>query len=379
MSGKPNRRNVVYAAAGFLAAAAIITVLSPHLWTKGDTLKIMAVTGATPPALKTDVGRGFHLEVGGETEKTYRFDRSALNAFATVHRRTLEVSPDGAFEGTYRYTGIPVLHILEGIVPEKAKDAPFDRPLDMVVAFISSDGERRFFSYGELTMTDDRDPVMLAYARTELLPAKNTPGETYELNKHRAPLAGLRLICHAEPDTRRYLENVVKILLYEPVVNVAGLPNNRRGERCISESITVVGNGRAGPVALDEVDGAAVEDWVRTGHGRGFKGISSATGYDLRSLLSRNFPRNDLEDRFFLFVACDGYRALFSGREIFATEAGRRMMLIEAIDGKPLRGGFSLGPVNDYFVDRMVRALTHIIMLEETDIRAAPRRIPHGT
>lgn len=68
----------------------------------------------------------------------------------------------------------------------------------------------------------------------------------------------------------------------------------------------------------------------------------------------------------FLFVACDGYRTLFlfSGRDIFSTETGRRMMLIDELDGKPRRGGSSLGPVKDYFVDREIRGLTHIIMLD---------------
>jgi hypothetical protein len=40
------------------------------------------------------------------------------------------------------------------------------------------------------------------------------------------------------------------------------------------------------------------------------------------------------------------------------------MMLVNEVDGKPVRGGASLGPVKDYYVDRETWGLTHIIMLD---------------
>ncbi|MDD5719093.1 MAG: hypothetical protein PHQ53_05340 [Candidatus Krumholzibacteria bacterium] len=375
MPNRPDRSHLAYAAAGFALAALITATVWFPLSAKRDSLAIMAVTGATPLALKEGVSAGFSLEVSGATERVYRFGRAALDAFAAVYRRTLEVSPAGEFEGSYRYTGIPVLHILEGIVPKKANDAPFDRPLDMVVTFVSAGGDRRHFSYGELTMTGDRDPVLLAYARAELLPAKPVVGETYAWNKQRGPLTGLRLVCPAEPTTARYLDDVVKIVLFEPVVDNAGLPPMKRDGRCRSDSLTVVRRGVAAPLSFTGVERTSVAGWVRTGHGRGFKGIAAAAGYDLRSLLRRNIPDAGVE-QFFLFVACDGYRALFSGREIFGTEAGRRMMLLETIDGEATAGGFGLGPVEDYYVDRMVRGLTHIVVLDDVEESGArPARV----
>ena len=35
------------------------------------------------------------------------------------YRLSREVAPDGKFMGTYRYSGIPVLHILEGVAVKK--------------------------------------------------------------------------------------------------------------------------------------------------------------------------------------------------------------------------------------------------------------------
>lgn len=364
MKEKFNRKNMFYAAAGFAAAALLTAAISLYFHNKRNYIEIIAVTGATPIAIKEDVPGGFSLNVTGYTEKDYVFNRKALNAFASVYLRTLEVSPQGEFEGTYRYTAVPVLHILEGVAPEKPEGAPFDRPLDMVVTFVSKDGEKRHFSYGEITMTDDTAPVVLAYSREELLPTKPPEDKPYDKNIHKGPLTGLRLVCPAEPDTTRYLDNVVKIVLSDPVVDAAGLPELKPGIKCSSDSLTAVRNGTGFPVNFSGVEKASIEKWVRTGHGRGFKGISSASGYNLRTLLKRNFPDAG-PDKFFMFIACDGYRTLLSGIEIFSTEDGAEMMLIKEMDGRLSPAGPRLGPVKDYYVDREVWGLTHIIMLDD--------------
>ncbi len=325
--------------------------------------KIIVVTGATPLALKQDADKDISLEVSGNTKKVYRFDEDSLNAFASVYIRTREVAPNGDFEGTYRYTGVQVLNILEGIAPEKPKDAPFDRPLDMVVTFVSSTGKQSHFSYGELTMTDDIKPVILAYSRTELQASKASAEKPYTLNIHKGDVKGLRLICPGDNNTARYLDDVQKIVIREISVDNSEFPEMTKGFRCVADSVKTVYKGEVLPLNLTGVETASIENWVRTGHGQGFKGISSASGYNLRSLLKKNFPGAG-ENNYFLFVACDGYRTLFSGREIFNTDAGKDMMMLKEMDGTKTRGGMSLGPVRDYYVDRETWGLTHIMMID---------------
>jgi hypothetical protein len=325
--------------------------------------KIIVVTGATPLALKQDVDKNISLEVSGNTKKVYKFDEDSLNAFASVYIRTREVAPNGDFEGTYRYTGVQVLNILEGIAPEKPKDAPFDRPLDMIVTFISSSGKQVHFSYGELTMTDDVKPVILAYSRTELAASKSTPEKPYKLNIHKGDVKGLRLICPGDNNTARYLDDVKRIVLREITVDNSEFPEMTKGFRCVADSVKTVHNGKVMPLDLNGIETGNVANWVRTGHGQGFKGISSASGYNLRSLLRKNFPGAG-EKNYFLFVACDGYRTMFSGREIFSTDAGKDMMLLKEMDGAKTRCGMSLGPVRDYYVDRETWGLTHIMMVD---------------
>jgi hypothetical protein len=308
------------------------------------------------------VKSGTTLTVTGLTKKVYAFDTDALGAFASTYIRTREVSPDGKFLGTYRYTAIPVVHIMEGVAPKKPEGAAFDKPLDMVVTFESSSGAKVHFSYGELTMSDDSLPVSLAFDRRELVPHELKKGEVYTHNAYHGNIVGLRLVCPAEPDTARYLDDVKKITLWEPEVAYTRLPATKKGAKCESPMVTGVWKDKEIALNYAGVERSSLKGWVRTGHGKGYKGISDAAGYNLVSLLKKNFPGCG-PDTWFLFVACDGYRALFSGREIFLTEAGRAAMLIDALDGKKPAGGYTLGPVKDYFVDRDVWGLSHIVSL----------------
>ncbi|HOP62323.1 MAG TPA: hypothetical protein PK358_00690 [Spirochaetota bacterium] len=329
--------------------------------------EIMAVTGATPVAVKQDLNKDITLEVSGNTKRIYKFDEKSLNAFASVYLRTLEMTSEGKFEGTYRYSGIPVLNILEGIAPEKPEGAPFNRPLDMVVTFISSSGKQSHFSYGELTMTDDSYPVILAYSRNELAPSENPQKKPYTLNIHKGDVKGLRLVCPGDKDTARYLDDVTKIVLREIDVDNSGLPEMRKGFKCSSDSLKGVYKNKISTLVLKGTEPVAVTNWLRTGHGQGYKGLAStANGFSLRSVLRKNFPGAG-EKHFFLFVACDGYRSIFSGKEIFSTDAGKDMMIMTKIDGKPVMGKISVAPVRDYFVDRGVWGLTHIVMLDAID------------
>ncbi|MBN2160964.1 MAG: hypothetical protein JW807_16355 [Spirochaetes bacterium] len=322
---------------------------------------IMTVTGATPLALRESVPSGRSIVITGMVKKEYNLSSYALNKFATVRVRTREVSPSGEFEGAYVYTGIPLYNILEGVTPEKPKTAPFDRPLDMVVVLHSASGKTARFSYGELIFTDDRHPCTLAFHRRQVLPSKDP--DKYTKNRHKGDLEGLRLICPRDPDTARYLDDVTKMTLEVLKTPDDLLPVMKKGAKCSSDGISAVQNGTAKPVVFEGVERSKTSDWVRIGHGQGYKGISSAGGYDLRSFLKKNF-KNCGPDNFFLFVACDGYRVLFSGREIFGSADGASYMIVDSLNGKDARGKYMLAPVADYFVDRDVWGLTHIVMLD---------------
>ncbi len=327
-----------------------------------STEKPDAYSRATPRALKKKMSKNLSLKISGKVRKEYLFTRSDLEQYATIRLRTREVQHGGKLNGAYIYHGIPVFSIIEGIAPHKTSKDLFDRPLDLIVIFRSANGEERYFSYGELAICDDNDPVILAFYREGLRPTKNP--ESYKKNLDKGPISGLKLVCPGDFTTERFLDRVVSIEFRSIQVSVHLLPKTRKGMECSSRELYAVSGNQQRHFLLNNPITVMETHWFRIGHGRGIKGDrpASARGYQLADLIRKNFPdcsRND----FFLFVGCDGYRALVSGYELFASRKGRSFMLINSLDGKKLKKGFTLGLLSDYFVDRDVRELSHIEMI----------------
>ena len=172
---------------GVIAAAVITWYFQTHRH------YVDAFSGATPPALERGVPDNLEFQIAGDVKQTYTFNSRALRLLAKTRVRTREISPEGEILGSYIYSGIPLLYILEGVAPKKEENAVFDRPLDMLVTAHTASGKTARFSYGELTMTDDRHPVILAFHREPLNPTKNP--EEYTRNKFKENLGGLRLVC----------------------------------------------------------------------------------------------------------------------------------------------------------------------------------------
>ena len=322
----------------------------------------MTVTGATPLAMQESVPGDVSLRITGMVKKEYNLSSRVLNKFATARIRTREVTAGGEYDGAYVYTGIPLYNILEGVTPEKPKTAAFDRPLDMVVTLHSRSGKKAHFSYGELVMTDDRHPFTLAFHRRQVLPSKNP--EKYTKNKYKDTVKGLRLICPRDPDTSRYLDDVTEmtlVLITDPGRQAPG--NEERREMRVGGNNGHHGRQNRNPLRSPMSAGRKSSGWVRIGHGQGYKGISSAERLQ-PALVSEKEFQGCGPDNFFLFVACDGYRVLLSGREIFLSDDGASSMIARYLDGKEASGKYMLAPIDDYFVDRDVWGLTHVVMLE---------------
>jgi len=323
---------------------------------------IDAFSGATPQALNKAVPSSYSITVDGLVKQEYKFSSRALNLLAKSRVRMPEISPRGEVKGAYIYYGIPILHILEGVVPQKQEGAAFDRPLDMIVEIHSAPGKKSSFSYGELIVCDDSNPVMLAFSREQVLPSKSP--ESYTRNEFTHDLESLRLVCPGDDNDARFLDNVERITLTLPSTPDNLLPQTVKGKDCSSHSITCLYGEKQWPLVLDGLPQIEVGNWFRTGHGRGIKGdnTAQATGYPLAELLKQNFPDAG-DDDFFLFVACDGYRSLFSARELFLTREGNEALLMTALNGQPTQGGYTIAAIGDFFVDRCVRSVTHILHL----------------
>lgn len=330
-----------------------------YLFSSLPNNKIDAKSQATPLASKIPVPSNLSLKFLGEVKYNYLLTSTDLSKLPAVKIRTKEVSSEGKTLGTYIYHGIPVYHILEGIAPRKNKGAPFDRPLDLVVSFISRDGRESRFSYCELTMTDDNTPVILAYHRAQLLPTKNP--KAYTKNHYKDNISGLRLICPGDLYDSRYLDEVVAVRFFCPPTTDHLLPAQSKGKKCSSKILWCIENGKIKRSSLYNILQIVCKNWFRTGHGRGIKSsyLEKATGYSLRQFISLHFNNCNSGD-FFLFTACDGYRALLSWREIFQTVDGSRMILTIRRNSDNSIQDIRLACVADFFVDRNIWGLSHI-------------------
>ena len=83
----------------------------------------------------------------------------------------------------------------------------------------------------------------------------------------------------------------------------------------------------------------------------------------MKEFLKKNFP-NCTDKDYFMFIGCDGYRNLFSGKEIFSTKDGNSFMIVTKIDGKKPAGNQLVAPTSDYFLDRAIWGLTHIVLIK---------------
>lgn len=347
--------------------AVVVSGLVYYRQTHKDYYDYLTMSGATPLAVARRVPSDIDLTIDGLVKKTYRFSGDALNALATTRIRTREISPEGDYVGAYAHVGIPVFNILEGIAPEKPVHFNFDQPLDIMVTFHSAAGKKAHFSFNELIMTGDYQPPTLAFNRQPLLPTNETVQKDYAGNRFTEDIHGLRLICPKEPDTSRYLDEVVRISYDEVPVDETALPPRIKKLACRSQTIICIEGAKHTNGVFEAVERTTDDHWLRIGHGHGFDDIAVAQGYDLRSFLTVNFSGAGPDD-FFLFVACDGYRALFSGREIFSTPDGAAMMMVERLNGEALTAGYMLGPTGDYFSDRAMWGVAYVVRIRHQQI-----------
>jgi len=334
----------------------ILILISLPLNLRGEK-KVDTVSSATCPAVKKVLPRGLSIKVDGKVRNRYNLTHKYLSGLSTVRIRTREITPDGNVMGAYIYNGIPVYFLLDGIAPHKDKNDRFDRPLDLIVTFSSASGKSVSFSYGELTMCDDNDPVTLAYHRSQLLPSKDP--EKYNKNRYKKPLNNFRLICPGDRYDNRYLDNVVliRLLLLPTTDNL--LPNLSKGKECRSENLFFIRDGKKIECSFDDIPKITIHNWFRIGHGRGIKSenLDSVKGYALRTWINKHYPAAKPGD-FFVFIGCDGYRSIFSWSEIFQTENGEKMIIITERNGIREKKGLTLGPLGDFFVDRDIWGLS---------------------
>ncbi len=103
-------------------------------------------------------------------------------------------------------------------------------------------------------------------------------------------------------NSSRYLDNVQRVELRSPRLNIAGLPTLQKGLKCESRRVAVWRDNAWKPARTTGLRLTQIDNWVRDGHGQGYKGVSTAKGICWPIIYVMNLGQVDAKG-WYLFVA----------------------------------------------------------------------------
>ena len=276
-----------------------------------------------------------------------------------------------AFEGAFRYDGYALCDILSAIKVDKLSKDDFYPPIDLYVEVRNDAGEVAVFSWGEIFYPANMYNIIIAKYATRVVPGKT--GELWTLPPTTKLVAGSDRL--SERNILAPTSITIRSLRGDYVVD---------RERTNDVSHTLVleqAGGRS--VMLDakssEFAQLTAQIPVNTytnvmyGHGMGYKGFGSYSGWWLSEVMKPWFEASakDLRTGMFSVEGLDGYRAAVSFSELMNRNDCAEMILMYAGDKSGERGreGLSTYAANDMMVDRAIKGLSKIRLfyIEEDD------------
>lgn len=301
------------------------------------------------------------LAVTGLVKQPQNLGLHDLAALAQVEVKQNDIRLNGEFRGTFRLRGVPLKSLLD--LAQVGKEAGgFGKAVDLAIVVRDNAGHQVALSWGEVYHRNPAE-VILALGASPVRPKKSCTGchEADFAARWLAPLdraVGLpKLVVTGDQFSDRSLENVVSI-------EVLGLPDGEWGPKpakLYSPAFTLEAGGATHKFeSLPDLPRAEIlVDHV--GDGKGFHGRNRYRGVALAELIER-YGQGGGPQTVYLFSAPDGYRSLISWGELFLNPLGRRMLVAEAVDGKPLdeNGRFMSLLPDDLWADRWVKALSQV-------------------
>ena len=282
------------------------------------------------------------VTITGLVKHPQRLTLEDLANYRPVEVRTTEVTKDASFQGVYRYQGIPLQHLLQAAGIEK-EGGTFTKAIDLAIVVRNRQGQRTLLSWAEVAYGRPAD-VIIAFSATSLL-TKDVPTPA-----PKSPVLP-RLVLGNDFYSDRCLTDIVSIEVLDPAMEA-----------------------EIQPIALakrhdpSRVEVATKIVWT----GSSFEGIQRFSGTPLVDILIQAGVNDDPQTAF-LIQSRDGYRSLLSYGELFWSPLGRRIMLADLMDGKPLgEKGAQWLVLPDSSANRFVRDVATIEMLR-------PRHVPKLT
>jgi precorrin-4 methylase len=317
---------------------------------------------AAPPAKSADRAV---VGISGEVRQPLTLTLDKLRRLSRVEVKLNDLTSAGDYRGCFRLTGVPLADLLElAQVDKQAGQMP--KRIDLALVVRGEKG-RAVLSWGEVGHKNPAE-VVLATRYQPVRPHKSCAAchepEVYQpWQKQLERQVGLpRLVVTGDCYSDRAVESVRGI-------EVRGLPGGGWGppvDELHSPSFVVAGLGGQEKRFTELPEGPRVSATVKQfGEGKGFHGHFQASGVPLARVLAAagQEPRPGTA---LLLSAPDGYRSLVSWGELTLNPLGRRIMVADRKDGRPIEDGgrFQVLLPDDLYADRWVKALARIQVVE---------------
>ncbi len=300
------------------------------------------------------------LRVSGLVKQPLRLSLADLARLPQVRVKYNDITRQGKFRGAFWLRGVPLRDLLE--LAQLGKEAGgFPKRTDLALVVRTRDGKQVALSWGEVFHRQPSEAI-LAITSQPVLPKKSckachSPDEYRPwLKQLERPVVVPKLVLTRDQYSDRSLEGVCSL----EVVGLAPGAWGPKQDKLYSPRVVIAAGGKSR--TLDKLPPgprlAVTADQV--GEGKGFHGRRQYSGVPLRDLLASLAPGDP--NTVYLVSAPDGYRSLASWGELFLGPAGRRIILADRLDGKPIAntGRFHLVFPDDLWADRWVKAASSI-------------------
>jgi hypothetical protein len=287
------------------------------------------------------------IMVQGEVQNPGLVDLNSLPLRSIAIKELAIENGKQAFKGAFFVTGCSLYDILNGKKFKKAPENKFSPPVDLYVIVENEKGEKVVFSWGEIYYRNSFD-ILIAKSISAINPARS--------NAKWALPEESRLICGSDLLNVRFLSNPTKIT----VKSYRGDFASEKPKDVYSPEVKIASS--AGTIAIGDMAPSIEKRTVSNvsyGHGMGFKGVLSFTGFRLKDLIEPKIGFGDIRDTIIVASAKDGYRVVLSASEILNRNDNQDIILVDK-KGSPEDGRYLLFEPGDFFADRDVRGVEKI-------------------
>ena len=302
------------------------------------------------------------LGIIGAVKQPLQLTLNDLSRFQSVPVRLNELTRDKKFHGVFNYRGVPLKELLEAAVVQKG-EAAFSKPLDMAIVVRNREGKQTVLSWGEVFYRNPAE-IVLAFQGEPINPLRDCAAchkpEVYRVwfDPLKRKVGLPKLVVANDFFTERSLEDITSI---EVVDLHLKMPVTRMKELFAPE-LSVVAEAKP-PLNVTELSAYPRLEVVGkvTGDGKGYHGLLRFEGVALVDLLTKAGAVQDLNTAV-VISAPDGYRSLISMGELVLNPLGRRILIADRKEGKPIQadGRFKLVIPDDLSADRWVKSVSRI-------------------